>query len=300
MKINLLLISQILKINKNRRKYLNIINIGLFLSLFAITSALITFYTETKIDKIEFELLESHENKNVFNELTKYFVEVRGIFYNYENLEKNLNNLTEYIAGTNLGEKIITVKDIYLPIIYIDFESGDFEYVKEFFKKGGELDELEIFAKEFYNNDTENNTLKDILTAGEKFREYEIFFNKDYSTYHNDIFVYETYKIFENPFDETINYYDSEIYNDYLKLLKAYSDLQDYFNAMSYFIQELELTIDSNISISNETIKKLTDRETNLIITAFVFQIFIFFIIQFFEIASIQNERKVNAKRKIK
>ena len=69
---------------------------------------------------------------------------------------------------------------------------------------------------------------------------------------------------------------------------------------MSYFIQELELTIDSNISISNETIKKLTDRETNLIITAFVFQIFIFFIIQFFEIASIQNERKVNAKRKIK
>ena len=105
MKINLLLISQILKINKNRRKYLNIINIGLFLSLFAITSALITFYTETKIDKIEFELLESHENKNVFNELTKYFVDVRGIFYNYLLL---VNNYRDILWFTLLVEISVT------------------------------------------------------------------------------------------------------------------------------------------------------------------------------------------------
>ena len=117
MKINLFLLSELLKIKKNRKKYLRVINIGLFLAFFAITSAIITFYTETKIDEKEFELLESHQTKNEFNELTKYFIETKGTFYNYVNLEKNLNNFSEYIGGSNLGDKVITVKDIYLPIL---------------------------------------------------------------------------------------------------------------------------------------------------------------------------------------
>tara|TARA_A100001015_G_scaffold10775_1_gene12949 strand:- start:1357 stop:2256 length:900 start_codon:yes stop_codon:yes gene_type:complete len=299
MKINLLLLSRLLKIKKNRKKYLRIINLGLFLSFFAITSALITFYTETKIDKLEFELLETHETKEEFSELTKYFIETRGVFYNYVNLEKNLNNFSEYIGGSNLGDKIFTVRDIYLPILYIDFEGGDFVYIEEFFEKGGLLDESEIAAKEFYNDKNHEN-LKDILSTSKRIREYENFFDKDYSIYHEDIFIYDTYKIFENPFDETINYYDSEIYNDYLKIFRLYGHLQDYFNAMSYFIQDIEILTDLTISMSNEAIKKLSERERNMIITAFVFQLFIFFIIQFFEVASIQNEGRLNAKRKIK
>lgn len=298
MKINLFLLSELLKIKKNRKKYLRVINIGLFLAFFAITSAIITFYTETKIDEKEFELLESHQTKNEFNELTKYFIETKGTFYNYVNLEKNLNNFSEYIGGSNLGDKVITVKDIYLPILYLDFEGGDFIYIQEFFKKGGTLEELEIAAKEFYNKD--DKTLEDILSISKKMREYESFFEKDYSVHHEDVFAYDSYKIFENPFDETINYYDSEIYNDYLKIFEFYNLFQDYFGVMSYFIQDMETLTELTISVTNKQITKLSERETNLIITAFVFQIFIFFIIQFFEIASIQNEGKVNAKRKIK
>ena len=45
---------------KNQSKFLTYINIGLFLSIFAISAAVITFYIETKIDKIEFELIENH------------------------------------------------------------------------------------------------------------------------------------------------------------------------------------------------------------------------------------------------
>ena len=42
---------------KNANKLLFFINVGIFLSLFAITSALITFYTEKKISNIVPKLL---------------------------------------------------------------------------------------------------------------------------------------------------------------------------------------------------------------------------------------------------
>ena len=51
----------------NKPKFLKFINIGIFFSLFAISSALITFYIENKIDKLEYSLSENHilqkENK---------------------------------------------------------------------------------------------------------------------------------------------------------------------------------------------------------------------------------------------
>ena len=46
-KITLLLKS--IKKNKNTKQFLLFINIGIFLSICAISSAIITFYTETKI-----------------------------------------------------------------------------------------------------------------------------------------------------------------------------------------------------------------------------------------------------------
>ena len=50
----------------------------------------------------------------------------------------------------------------------------------------------------------------------------------------------------------------------------------------------------------NEEIIKLSKRENNIIIIAFFLQLIIFCIIQYFEINSIQEARKKNAKRKIK
>ena len=44
----------------NKPKFLKFINIGIFFSLFAVSSALITFYIENKIDKLEYSLSETH------------------------------------------------------------------------------------------------------------------------------------------------------------------------------------------------------------------------------------------------
>ena len=50
----------------------------------------------------------------------------------------------------------------------------------------------------------------------------------------------------------------------------------------------------------NKEILELSNKESKIIIFAFIFQLMVFFIIQFFEISSIQKEFKNYAKRKIK
>ena len=61
---------------KNQSKFLTYINIGLFLSIFAISAAIITFYIETKIDKIESNLAEAHieqrSNQKIFDSFTVF------------------------------------------------------------------------------------------------------------------------------------------------------------------------------------------------------------------------------------
>ena len=56
----------------------------------------------------------------------------------------------------------------------------------------------------------------------------------------------------------------------------------------------------NDISKINIEILKLSKNESRIIIFAFIFQFMVFLIIQYFEITSINNERKRNAKRKIK
>ena len=50
--------SYFLTINKNKKKALTLINTGIFFTVFAITSALISFSIETKISKKESELIQ--------------------------------------------------------------------------------------------------------------------------------------------------------------------------------------------------------------------------------------------------
>ena len=61
LRISLLL--NLFRNSKNQSKFLTYINIGLFLSIFAISAAVISFVIETKIDKIEFDLAELHQEQ---------------------------------------------------------------------------------------------------------------------------------------------------------------------------------------------------------------------------------------------
>ena len=80
---------------KNANKLLFFINIGIFLSLFAITSALITFYTEKKISNIEFELIKQHNDNKFYNDTLDEFSQVRNVLYTWQKHEKDITSLLE-------------------------------------------------------------------------------------------------------------------------------------------------------------------------------------------------------------
>ena len=298
MKINLVLLSSFLGIKKNRKKYLRIINTGLFLSIFAISSAIITFYTETEIDKTEFEIINVMESKKEFEDLSTLFVDIKGLIYKFVSTENNLNDLHEHLAATKVGEKVITIEDIYLPILYLDFEGADKQFIDDFYGEENWIDELAIYAEYFYGKDS--GYLKELNKVKKQLNEFKDFFSKDYKKYHEIVFQYDTEKLLKDNLNKTINYYNDPIYRDYVKLLDFYYIFETLFNVLETFMDDVSLEEDESLKELNNKIKRLSKRETNLIITAFIFQLFIFLIIQYFEVASIEQDIKRNAKRKIK
>lgn len=298
MKINLVLLSSFLGLKRNRKRYLRIINTGLFFALFAISSAIITFYTETEIDKTEFEIINVMESQKEFVDLSTNFTDLKGLIYRYINTENSINDLHEHIAATKVGDKVITVEDIYLPILYLDFEGADNQFIDEFFGDQNWMDELVTYAELYYGESSD--FFKNIKNARDELNEFKDFFNKDYKKYHKKIFQYDTKELLKHNLTKTINYYNDPIYNDYLRLIEFYNAFENIFNLLGIFLEDLSLEEEKTLNELNNKIKKLSIRETNLIITAFIFQLFIFLIIQYFEVASIEHDIKRNAKRKVK
>ena len=99
---------------------------------------------------------------------------------------------------------------------------------------------------------------------------------------------------------KSINYYEDEIYEDYLKLDTILNELIIILEIMSEYYDLYNTYYEEAISEENEKILNLSRSETRVIIFAFIFQFIVFLIIQYFEITSIQNEKGLNAKRKVK
>ena len=282
---------------KNANKFLFFINIGIFLSLFAITSALITFYTEKKISNIEFELIEQHNEKKDYNDTLDEFSQYRNILYTWQKHEKDIVSLYQYNASTKLGKKLISINDIYLSELYINLESYDADGFDLLFDENT-INQIILLSEEFYGKDS-NNT-KNIKEDIQKLEEYEYLFKKDYSKSYDKIFDYNFSSIVsEIYYGDQFFDNDNPIYIDYKNLQKSMDILDSLFSSFEVLFTDQASTIQAIIDIYNDEIIKLSKRENKIIIVAFIFQLLIFFIIQFFEITSIQNEIKKYAKRKI-
>ena len=94
---NITLLLNSFKNNKNAKQFLLFINIGIFLSIFAISSAIITFYTETKIDSIEFDLITEHNDKKYYDDTLDDFSKIRNTSYSLQKSEDDLVNLYQQL-----------------------------------------------------------------------------------------------------------------------------------------------------------------------------------------------------------
>ena len=292
-KISLLL--TLFKHSSNQSKFLRYINIGLFFALFAISSALITFYIESKIDKLEFNLNEQHiiqrDTKNNLDELVQFKVLIKSLVVS----DKAINNLYEYTASTKLGQYTISVDDLYLPGLFL--ETQDKDLTKEMTEEGL-WEEFGEMLSEWYGEDSEtvknyNETLKSLYKNIN-------FYEKDYSKYYDTLFDYNAKNLINQILttNNSINYYDHQFQKDNKKLDILYYDMFLLLEHLEKLFFEMSAIYQEGINQINIDILKLSRNESKIIIFAFIFQFLVFIIIQYFEIMSIQTGNKKNAKRK--
>tara|TARA_B100000989_G_scaffold56075_1_gene37845 strand:- start:1185 stop:2081 length:897 start_codon:yes stop_codon:yes gene_type:complete len=281
----------------NKSKFLKYINIGIFFSIFAISSALITFYIENKIDKLEFSLTEAHiqqkNNKQDLDDFTQIKVLLKSILIS----DKATTDLYEYTASTILGQYLITVDDLYLPALFIESEGGE---MYEEMSGDGFWEEFGQFVSEWFGKNSKENT--DYTKALESFNKNIDLFKKDYEKYYDRIFNYNLNVVADEILskEKSINYYEHEFQKDNEKLEILLLDMFILFEVIEKFFYELSLVYENDISKYNKEIVELSNQESKIILAAFIFQFMVFIIIQYFEVLSIQPNKIKNAKRKFK
>ena len=295
---NITLLLNSLKNNKNTKQFLFFINIGIFLSIFAISSAIITFYTETKIDNIEFDLITEHNDKKYFDDTLDSFAELRNTLYSQTKHESDMISLYQHSASTKLGSKLLSINDIYLPIVFVDLNSEDSKYFKMFFDEYegiNFLDQVIEAVNLFYESD--DWLPKELDKTINAVRKHKDLFNKDYSKYYDKIFNYNFSSILNEVYYENngIIDTDNQIYIDYYEMREFGEKLDNLFYLLEIYFTDISSNSQAIINDYNKEIIKLSKRENNIIIIAFFLQLIIFCIIQYFEINSIQEARKKNA-----
>ena len=84
-----------------------------------------------------------------------------------------------------------------------------------------------------------------------------------------------------------------KVYNETIYL---WEDLETIYSYLLRYMNGSLITADENLEIINEEIIDLSKKEKNIILVAFLLQLFVFIIIQFFEISSV----RIALKRKKK
>ena len=303
--LRLSLLTRIVNSAKDTKKYIFYINIGIFLSIFAISAASISFYIENKIDRIEFDLIQyqydEKDNQNTLKELSVF----NNIVQANLTSSKKIQNLYEHIASMGLGEYTISPEDIYLPSVYVQMTSNDNQNFIELIEDGSFDAMLKLFKELPINQKWKETTGEESINVSRFERSINkiknsTLFKEDFTSLHKNIFNYDFFKIENQIFNKSINIndYDSQYYKDYLKLLNFHNDLIIILGVMNEYFEYLSLKNKENISALNESIVYYSRIESQIIIFTFLFQFIVFTIIQFFEISSIQPSNIKNAKRK--
>ena len=279
-------------IAKNSKRAIFIINLGIFLSIFAFSAATISIFIENKVSKLEFEHIENSRFKNEMQDTTKFIVSYKNKLRQAINSGETHEQYIEFLRLNNFGKAIISPNDLQAYGIY------DFVRDKDF------ILEFALFLKEEIDYETfteqDEKEVKLLIVKLEKtFKSIEkldakvlkkIVYDRSYQHIGNEIIKSlkseSRYKFLK----------DQGIYEkEYNLLIKLVDDLEELFNFFLTYSNSLIVFTDENLKAINEEIINLSSKEKNIILSAFFLQLLIFIIIQFFEISSLKlhlNKRK--------
>lgn len=273
---------------KNKKRAVTVLNIGIFLTIFAVTTALISFYIEKKINKYEFGILEVQDLRaKLVSELSK--LENVNNRRNYSNVFEYLNQQDNILlTESKYGSMAISERDYYAPEIYFISKSSIF--------KGSE-----IYNKETASGMIENSSkgLKEDLkpVIDNFFDQKEIVSKINFSNYDKELFdssfsqlVNEIKKKIENKRDTTTGEFKIKLdqaYLDYNKIELFENYAIDYEEAYLSLYRGIENNLIDTLNNFENEILNYSNNERVLIFITFIIQFIIFVLIQFFELSSL-------------
>ena len=288
----------LLRMNKYHKSFMRFINIGIFLSFFAISAALITFFIELKINSLQNEkqiyIKELKGNIKMNDEMTR----IKSQFNIFQNKEREIIDLYNLYYTTNVGGQILTENDVYLPILF--YEALEIDKI-DFFNFP--FDTLNKMAIDDYKK--ENFITKGLVRESNKIKQ-NVSFMEDikskYIIFEPQIFDYSLGFVRSDLARsvEGTSVYFGAIYEDYETLKNITESIIKYFTYFELYLYDYVEDHQRIINNYENEIKKYSNNENRVIIFAFLFQLLIFLIIQFFEIRTTQIDLIKNEKRKIK
>jgi len=282
---------------QNKKKALFFINLGIFLSVFAFSSAVISLIIEDKINKKEFELIETQISLRESNSFREKIPQILDDLKTFEQYTKENEAFDQIISSTNLRYRLISREDFYLHQylgikIFIEFK--DIFELNKLIKPQIDTIPIDEKGKEYFKSIIDDSEKK-ITNGISIFKKDNLELRKDlfHSSYKNLLsdFVLESYYGEKNMTD-----YENQLYEDNKELKEIYHSLLKYFIVLETVFSISEQFSDLQINEINKEISKLSKFEKQLILLAFGFQFIIFIIIQFFEITSLTSKKKILKK----
>ena len=276
-----------LSLTKNIKKAVTAIHIGIFLSIFAASSAIISLYIENEISDLEYELASWSESKRYQERASAELPRLVSDFHRYMDIDKIYRDFTQTLKLTNFWNRAISHEDRYIPFYYdidevLELEDSmtgeEIAGLKELINKYPEytkkkyLQIIDDFPKIF----------KTIIPNDEIKKYRSILFDSSYQNLLDEINNYENQLMIEGKlyqyYEDTYKIYDFAI--EFINMIDSLS---------LYMIEIHEQTIDE----LNDAIIKKSLFEKNLVLTIFVLQFLIFLIVQFFELSSVSLNSKI-------
>ena len=304
--LRLSLLRQFFLLSKNLKKALLIINIGIFLSIFAATSASISFYIEKKINEKEFMLIADQEGQRDISTTIAMYASLMALLDTMMNNEASRESTSTLFSMTNFGDKALSNKDFYLPVIFsAKKEMEDFsKFINEKipYEEDGVTKEITIFewVVSFIENWDEED-IKRVKAIIDEFKLKADEIEKINISKNEDAIFHSTYldllEEINNSDNNSITNYEHKIYKDYKATMDFNYATIYLLREIQSFFRGIELEYATQIKKLNNEVSNLSNLEKNIIFMAFILQFLIFIIIQFFEISSVHRE--INKKGKI-
>ena len=289
LKISLLI--NYFSIAKNSRRAIFMINLGIFFSIFAFTAASVSLYIENKVSNLEFTHIENSRFKREMESASNEIILYRNQLRQMVNSEETYEQYIEFLRLNNFGKSIVSPNDLHALSLY------EFTTDKEFFSEFASFLDDAIDYNYLSKKDKQDikTVFSNLINSFEKLKNLDnqllkkIVFDRSYSELGDEIL-----KSLKNKSNLKFLRGQGEYAKEYKEIIKTTKDIDKLFVFFLRYSNTLIVQTDDSIDELNKQIINLSNKEKNIILLAFILQLIIFIIIQFFEISSVN----LNFKKK--